>query len=413
MEDQVKPSSRKQEEQPPRRLKLVERAQELFGRLCKAGTERDTAGNRRFLYSHYASLILLSVFNPMMQTLRALQELSELEKIQERLGVPRVSLGSLSESCAVFDPELLVPLIKELLAKLPPSHSGAGPYRRIPDAISPELAKRLVAVDGSALRALPQMVEAALKKGGKWKIHLQFCPLRGLPASIKLGREYVDDERDVLGSKLTAGCVYIADRGYERYSLYNQVVEAGSDYVIRGQLRPVEITETRCLTDADRLARVVSDELVKFPPSRKVAPVNHPSRRIIIAKRDQGRIRSDRPNTDQVILYTNMIDVPASVIAAIYEMRWSIELFFRFLKQMLGLKRLFSDKSEAVTIQVYCALIACLLLAQKTGGRVTMKAFRLICFHLAGWANDAELDEGLERIRQQEAKKQRPREKEP
>ena len=133
----------------------------------------------------------------------------------------------------------------------------------------------------------------------------------------------------------------------------------------------------------------------------------------MIAKRDQGRIRSDRPNTDQLVLYTNMLDVPASVIAAIYEMRWSIELFFRFLKQMLGLNRLFSDKSEAVAIQVYCALIACLLLAQITGGRVTMDAFRLIRFHLLGWADEEELDEGLERIHQREAKKQRAREKEP
>ena len=86
-------------------------------------------------------------------------------------------------------------------------------------------------------------------------------------------------------------------------------------------------------------------------------------------------------------------------------------MFFRFLKQMLGLRRLFSDKSEAVSIQVYCALIACLLLAQITGGRVTMDAFRLISFYLQGWADEEELIAGLERIRQREENKPATRER--
>src|SRR5258706_552341 len=79
------------------KLRIVARANKLFGRLRKAGTERDTAGNRRLLYSHYASLVLLSLFNPAMQSLRGIQEASQLKKVQKRLGTGRVSLGSLSE----------------------------------------------------------------------------------------------------------------------------------------------------------------------------------------------------------------------------------------------------------------------------------------------------------------------------
>jgi hypothetical protein len=179
MEDRSNSSPQRKAEQPPDgiyKLKLVARAKGLFGRLCKAGTERDTAGNRRLLYSNYAALVLLSMFNPAMQTLRGLQQMSELKRVQKRLGVGRVSLGSFSESCRVFDPELLVPLIQELLAELPVGQSGSGPHRQIPDTISRELAERLVAVDGSALRALPQIVKAASQSGGTWKLHLQFRP---------------------------------------------------------------------------------------------------------------------------------------------------------------------------------------------------------------------------------------------
>ena len=125
-------------------LRVVARANDLFGRLRKAGCERDRAGNRQLLYSHYASLVLLSLFNPTMQTMRGLQSASELRNVQKKLGIGRASLGSLSESCRVFDPELLVPLIQELLAGLSTSHPGPGPRRAIPDTIPHDLARRLV-----------------------------------------------------------------------------------------------------------------------------------------------------------------------------------------------------------------------------------------------------------------------------
>lgn len=398
------PKAKKKPIESVLQLRIVERANALFERLRRAGTERDKAGNRHLLYSHYASLILLSHFNPAMQSLRGIQEASQLKKVQKRLGTGRVSLGSLSESCRVFDPDLLVPLVEELLADLPPLQQGPGPQRHIPETIPRELAEKLVAVDGTVLKALPQIVRAAA--GGDWKLHLQFRPLRGRPGAATLEREYEADERDVLAESLEPGCVYIADRGYERYSLYNRIAAAGSDYVIRGQERPATAVESRPLSAEAEAARVVSDEVVKLGPKSpysKTATVDHPVRRIVIAKREQGRHRTDRTNADAVILYTNLLDAPAEVIAAIYELRWSIELFFRFLKQVLGCRRLFSDKAEAVAIQVYCALIACLLLARATGGRVTMKAFRLICFYLQGWADEDELDEGLGEIRKKES----------
>jgi IS4 transposase len=67
-----------------------------------------------------------------------------------------------------------------------------------------------------------------------------------------------------------------------------------------------------------------------------------------------------------VILLTNLLEVPAEVIAAINELRWSIELFFRFLKQVLGCQRLLRNRSEGIATHIYRALIACLLCTQVT-----------------------------------------------
>ena len=383
---------------PVHSLKLVARANALFERLRTAGV--DKSGNREFLYSHYASLILLGFFNPALRSLRGLQQASQLKNVQKKLGVGRVSLGSLSESCRVFDPDLLVPLVGDLLAELGPGHAGPGPHRRVPETIPQELARRLVAVDGTALKALPRMVRG----GSDWKRHLQFRTLSGLPqrATVADG----EDERDVLAANLEPGCVSIADRGYERYALANRIVAAGSDYVIRGKDRPFAALESRPLGDEARAARVLSDTIVRLSPNgttTRAEALAHPVRRIVLAERDRGRVRPDRPKSEGVILLTSLVDVPAEVIAGIYEMRWSIELFFRFLKQVLGCHKLFSTRAEAANIQVYCALIACLLLARVTGGRIRMDVYRMICFYLQGLADEDELEECLKQARLKEA----------
>src|SRR6202000_1406410 len=92
------------EDSPPTvtHTRLVSRANQLFACLADCGTERDRAGNRKLLFSHYASLVLLSFFNPALQTLRGLQQASELRSVQKRLGVGRTSIGSLSESSRIF-----------------------------------------------------------------------------------------------------------------------------------------------------------------------------------------------------------------------------------------------------------------------------------------------------------------------
>lgn len=376
-------------------LRLVGTANRLFERLRGAGM--DKSGNREFLYPHYAALILLGFFNPALRTLRGLQQASTLNAVQRRLGVGRVSLGSLSESVRVFDPALLVPLVEELLA----GHGdrpGPGPRRAIPDTIPDALARRLVAADGTALQALPRIAA----QGGQWKLHLHFRPLAGLPGSAVVADGL--DERDALERTVEAGCVYLADRGYERYALLNRIVAAGSDYVFRGRDRPAAVRASRPVDAAGRAARVVSDDLVALSPgpsATRAEPPTHPVRRIVLAARPPGRVRSDRPAAGTVVLLTSLLDVPADVVAAVYELRWSIELFFRFLKQMLGSHRLFSTRDAAAEIQVYCALIACLLLARVTGGRVTQDHWRMMMFYLQGWADDDELDAAIAKARQQ------------
>src|SRR3954466_10642352 len=114
-------SKRKAEPLKPRDiqgLKYVERLLPLLDRLHDVGCRRDKAGNRKLHYDQYCLLVLLFLFNPVLRSLRALQQASELEKVRRKLGVGRTSLGSFSEATDVFDPERLTGIIGQLLSQL-------------------------------------------------------------------------------------------------------------------------------------------------------------------------------------------------------------------------------------------------------------------------------------------------------
>jgi hypothetical protein len=92
----------------------------LLARLRPDGCARDRAGNRTLFYDGYGGLVLLSMFSPAMDSLRAVQQASALKKVQKLLGCSRASLGSLSEAARVFDPDLLKGVAAELGADLKP-----------------------------------------------------------------------------------------------------------------------------------------------------------------------------------------------------------------------------------------------------------------------------------------------------
>jgi len=156
-------------------FKYFKKLSRLLGRLHQAGCTRDRAGNRRLHMDQYLALVLLTMFNPICQSLRGLQQASELKKVQRLLGVPRASLGSLSEAAGVFDAELFADLIGEVAAELQPM-----PH----DVRLEQVRQVLTVVDGTCLTALPKIVRWALWKPDRpaAKAHVAFEVLKGVPA---------------------------------------------------------------------------------------------------------------------------------------------------------------------------------------------------------------------------------------
>jgi len=144
-----------------RGAKYLEKVLGLLAALRDDGCARDRAHNRTLFFDRYASLVLLSMFSPAIDSLRAVQEASALQKVQKLLGADRrFSLGSLSEAARVFDPALLEGVVAELGKELAPLAECYDPRLA---AVRQDLRRTLTLVDGTLLKALPRLA------GSMWK----------------------------------------------------------------------------------------------------------------------------------------------------------------------------------------------------------------------------------------------------
>ena len=84
-------------------LKYFEMLEPLLEQLHNDQCERDKANQRTLHYDKYCMLVLLYMFNPILTSLRSIQQASELSKVQKKLGCKRTSLGSLNAASTVFD----------------------------------------------------------------------------------------------------------------------------------------------------------------------------------------------------------------------------------------------------------------------------------------------------------------------
>ena len=96
-------------------------------------------------------------------------------------------------------------------------------------------------------------------------------------------------------------------------------------------------------------------------------------------------------------LLTNKLDLPAELVALGYRYRWTVELFFRWLKCVLGCKQLLTTSENGVALQIYTALIASLLIVLWTGRKPTKRTWEMLQFYFQGWASLDEVEAHLEK----------------
>jgi Transposase DDE domain len=361
----------------------------LLERLHHEGTASDKAGNRTLFFDQYVALLLLYFFNPILSSFNGLQQASALDKVQKITGGPRVSAGSLSEAQGVFDATLLEGLIADLAERVapvtPPQEWAA--------------LKDLVAVDGSLLPACSRLAWALWldEDHRAAKMHVHFEVLRGIPVKVTVTAG-VDSETVQLRQTLTAGRLYVVDRGYAEYQLFQDIINAGSSFIGRLRDNAVwELVQERPISAATRAAGVRSDRQV-WLGGVKSGVVFQQALRVVEVETGKNEANG-RPEV--LLLATDRLDVEAELVALGYRFRWSVELFFRWFKCVLGRRHLLAQSRNGLTIQVYVAMIASLLLSLWVGKKPTKRTYEMFCLYFSGWATEEELTTHLEALKDQ------------
>lgn len=186
------------------------------------------------------------------------------------------------------------------------------------------------------------------------KVHLMIEHGQHRPVYLNLSDPNVNDITDARRMPLESDAVYVMDKGYCDYNWWHRIDGAGSLFVTRFK-KNAGLEVLSC--QAPQADGILEDATVTFRyranrARHKNAYYNKPLRRIQVS-------REGKP---PLVLATNDLTSPAADIAELYKKRWQIELFFKWMKQNLKLKRFLGRSRNAVSVQIYAALIGYLLL---------------------------------------------------
>ena len=374
-----------------------------IAKLLKPLHSHHDCANRKLYYDEYVAYLLLYFFTPVIDSLRGLQQVSELSIVKKRFGLKRFSLGSFSEAGRVFDPALLEPIIEKLFGKLENIHAD----KRLAD-----LELDPVAWDGTLLHALPKMVWALWldDEHRAAKMHLQFNLLKGAPEKAILTAANAQ-ESGVLAEHLSEKKLYVLDRAFEDFQLMRKILDADSSFItrLRSTITHVVIEERPISAEAEK-AGVYQDTIVSLGSRNHTEVRDVPLRMIKLLvpratprSQTKGRRRARADSDDfheDIHLATDLLDLDVELIATMYRYRWEVELFFRWFKKILQADKLLCLDKNGLTIVMYCALIASLLVVSWTGRKPTKRTYEMICFFFLGLATADELAMHISKLKE-------------
>lgn len=341
-------------------------------------------GNQTLFLDDVFIAQLLAFFNPTLRSLRTIEDFSRTRQAQEFLSVPRIPRSTLSDVHRLVDPQLLQPLIRRL---------GDEAQRRgvkLPDL--PAHLQHVLAVDGSFFSVAAEVAwavkhktnQGAKRASVRMDAHLNVAS--GLPEIIDVGGAG-ESEPAHARTCVTPGAIHLYDRGYFDFQLI-QAHDERAWLVLRmrepGERSPKFLGESsRELTDQDRQAGVQSDSVGRLAGASNRKPPDMTLREVVVASPGEpgGVVR----------LLTNLLDLPAWVIAQLYRWRWQIELFFRWLKVFANFEHLISHSKSGVLLNFYVAVVGVLLMYLHTNSRPSKYAFNMLSLVARGSATLEEI----------------------
>ena len=257
------------------------------------------------------------------------------------LGGAPVKRSTLADANRQRSPEVFAGLLGALMAQ---AHRG----------LRKQMRESLYLIDATVLplNSLSKWAQFSADVYGA-KAHVIYDPDADCPVYLAVTARSVNDILAARTMSIQAGATYVFDLGYYDYAWWNQLDEVGCRIVTRFKSHtPLDVIETR---DVIGVGPVLSDR-VGYLPQRQAKSRKNPLQKPV--REVQVRIE-----TGKILrILTNDLNATAQEIADLYKRRWAIELFFRWVKQNLKIRKFLGTSENAVRIQVTVALIAFLLL---------------------------------------------------
>ena len=346
---------------------------------ARAATATEADERRTLFAGDYFCSYLFAMLNPVIISLRSLCHVSHCQKLRQVCAAP-ISPAAFSAGQHLFDPEILEQVVRQLAQEN--QGRGQGGDVRVRQALS-----ALTAVDGTVLRAVPRMAWApAGGPGTAIRLHLHFNVFDQIPEAWPITAGNVC-ERKVFARTVEPGAMIVADRQYSHdHDLLAGLQKRGVHFVLRlyNNLVLEPVGPERPLSRADQRAGVVWDRFMRFGVHG-----DGPVLRVV-------RVEA---NGEVFQLVTTREDLSAELIGLIYRQRWQIELFFKWIKTILNCRHWLAESPEGVRIQIYCVLIASLLLMLWSGQRPNQRRVESLQWYWMGMATAEELPMLIERAR--------------
>jgi hypothetical protein len=280
--------------------------------------------------------------------------------------------GLRNRSCKVFE-DLYFHLVKHYQSFLSDSRTFGLTF------------KEVLLIDSTTIRLFSDILKGigrnpsgdGRRKGGM-KVHMLIDAVQSVGRFIKLTAARVHDHVFLKSLKLVPGSMIIFDRGYNDYRQFAEWTEQKVYFITR--LKRKSAYKVREITKAYDLkkdqAMVLREEIIQLT----YHPLKENGERDIKTdhKLQLRRIGYQDEQNHHYDFLTNNFDIPAEEVAFLYKKRWGIELLFKRMKQNFQLHYFYGENENAIYTQVWCTLIAQLLLTVTQKIAQTKKAFSVV-----------------------------------
>jgi len=222
------------------------------------------------------------------------------------------------------------------------------------DTPIPELDATIYALDSTTIDLCLSLFDWAPFRSTKAAVKMHtLLDLRGaIPAFIHISDGKMGDVKVLDILPIEAGAFYVMDRGYVDFDRLYRIHQAGAFFVTRAKrgmdARRVYSTRT------DRNTGVICDQLIRLNGFYVARDYPEHLRRIKYKDPESGKT---------LVFLTNNTALTALTIATLYKSRWQVELFFKWIKQHLRIKRFLGTSENAVKTQIWCAVSTYVLIA--------------------------------------------------